>query len=251
MSIDPKSKAVINWRTGKRGHAAANAFAADLAGRITGRTQITSDQLQSYPFAIRGAFEDRADYAQEKKVFQKTRVDGPHWQMMRVNPLVGVERKAILGKPDLKTSTVCHAERFFLTMRQSNKRVARKTLAYSKSWENHGLMASIHIFVYNLVRRHETTKQTPAVMLGVTDRRWTLEDVVAMTERYMQAQEAAAFESAFESFSTKPTAMRVYEPQKPLTPWYLDPDSGGPNPKNKKPGIRYDVPDEDEDSESP
>ena len=50
-----------------------------------------------------------------------------------------------------------------------NKRCARKTLAYSKSWDNPALTASIHMFVYNLVRRHETTKTTPAsipVMCG-------------------------------------------------------------------------------------
>ena len=44
-------------------------------------------------------------------------------------PLVGVEREAIQGNPDLSTATVCHVERFFLTVQQGNKRCARKTLA--------------------------------------------------------------------------------------------------------------------------
>lgn len=35
--IDPDSKAIITWRTGKRGHAIARGFARDLANRITGR----------------------------------------------------------------------------------------------------------------------------------------------------------------------------------------------------------------------
>ena len=182
-------------------------------------------------------------------MFQKVKVDGPTWQTMRVNPLVGVERRAVWGKPDLSTSTACHIERFFLTMRQGNKRVARKTLAYSKRWDNHALTASVHIFVYNLVRKHETTKKTPAQALGIVDRRWTLENVVEMTERYLKTQEDAAFAG----FATKPTAKRVFEPQAPLTPWYLDKDSGGPNPQIKKPGIAYDVPvdEEDDHSQSP
>ena len=35
------------------------------------------------------------------------------------------------------------------------------------------------------------------------------------------------------------TEPKAYAPQKPLTPWYLDKDSGGPNPIYRKPGIRY------------
>lgn len=242
-SIDADTKAIINWRTGKRTSAAARHFAQDLATRVPGRVQITSDQLQGYPFAIRGSFGDRADYAQEHKKFQAIKVDGPHWQKMRVNPLVGVDRAAICGNPNLKTSTVCHLERFFLTMRQGNKRCARKTLAYSKSWDNHALTASIHIFAYNLVRKHETIKKTPAEALGVVDRRWTLEDVVAMTEKYLKAKEDAAFEMAFgaSKFATVATGpAKTWEPQAPKTPWYLDPTSGGPNPSVKKPGIQYD-----------
>lgn len=242
-SIDPESKAIINWRTGKRTSAAARSFAGDLASRVEGRVQITSDQLQSYLFAVPVAFGDRLDYAQETKLFQKVKVDGPDFLKLRVNPLVGVERKAICGNPNLKTATVCHIERFFLTVRQGNKRCARKTLAYSKSWDNHALTASVHIFIYNLVRRHETTKQTPAQVLGIADKRWTLEDVVAMTERYLKAQEDAAFEQAFANASTsvKPRVQRVYEIKAPLTPWYLDKNSGGPNPAVKKAGIQYDL----------
>lgn len=243
-AIDAESKAIIGWRTGKRGRAAARAFAADLASRIQSQVQITSDELPSYDFVIPGAFGERAHYAQEKKKFQKIRVEAPTWQTMRVNPLVGVDREAVSGSPDLRTSTVCHIERFFLTMRQSNKRFARKTLAYSKTWDNHSATASIHCFVYNLVRKHETTKTTPALALGIVERRWTLEDVIAMADAYWNAKEEKAFEAAFERFTTRPTALRVFQPVAPKTPWYLDPESGGPNPTFKKPGIQYeDAPD--------
>ncbi len=240
-SIDPDSKAIVNWRTGKRSSAAARDFANDLASRVLGRVQITTDLLQNYRYSLPGAFEGRLDYAQEHKIFQKVKVDGPRWQTMRVNPLVGVERKAVIGAPDLKTSTVCHMERFFLTMRQSNKRCIRKTLAYSKDWNNHALSASIYIFVYNFCRKHETLKITPACKLGVADKRWTLEDVVAMTAAYAKAQDVLMFEAAF---AQKPSSNRTHEPVAPLTPWYLDPESGGPNPVVRKPGIKYDVPEE-------
>ena len=249
-SMCPDSKAIINWRTGKRTARAATDFTGDLASRIAGRVQITSDQLNSYTFVVPSAFGDRADYAQEHKVFAKSSAEGHEWMRFRTNPLVGVNRQVISGTPNLRTSTVCHIERFFLTMRQQNKRKARKTLAYSKRWDNHALTASIHIFIHNMVRVHETIKTTPALALGIADRRWTLEDVVTMTDEFLRAQGNLVFEIGLDSqCSTTPTSRRTYTPTPKaelLTPWYLDPESGGPNPDVKQPGIQY-----DDESESP
>ena len=76
-------------------------------------------------------------------------------------------------------------------------------------------------------------------MLGVAAKRWTLEDEVEMTDKYLKATEDAKFEAAFAMLSTEPTAARTYPPQKPKTPWYLDPESGCPNPAVKKVGIQY------------
>lgn len=197
---------------------------------------MTTDPLNSYRFAIPEALGERVDFAQETKVFQSSKVPAHEWPKYRVDPLVGVEREAIVGNPNLGTSTVCHAERFFLTTRQSNKRMARKTLAYSKRWDSHALMASVQTFIYNVVRKHETTGLTPAQKLGATDRRWTLEGVVRVTDEYLAAQETRAFELAFEGkFSERPsTTPRTFNPKAPLTPWYHDPESGGPNPLIRK-----------------
>lgn len=241
--IDPKSKAIIGWRTGKRTAHAASSFANDLAHRIIGRVQITSDALNGYEYAIPFAFHGRVDYAQEVKTFLNPKFPEFHYLKRRVEPLARVDRTVIIGSPDLHTSTVCHMERYFLTMRQGNKRCARKTLAYSKSWDNHALTASLHIFVYNLCRKHEITKQTPAQALGIVKERWTLEDVVKMTEAYLEAKDAAEFEKAFAGFKSEPKSQRTYTPTPKhmlLTPWYLDKESGGPNPKVKTPGIKYD-----------
>jgi IS1 family transposase len=199
-AIDPESKAIISWRSGKRTREHAEEFCEDIAGRLTVGYQICSDNLPSYEKVVTRVFAGRADYAVETKRFAQV-ARGPEILKSRSNPLVGMHRVAVMGTPNLKTATVCHLERFFLTMRQSNKRCARKTLAYSKDWGNHALMASIHIFVYNLVRKHETIKTTPAMALGATDHRWTLEHVVEMTEAYWAAKDTAAFEAAFSKFS--------------------------------------------------
>ncbi len=249
VAIDPESKAVLSWLTGKRTMQAARMFAGDLATRVEGRVQITTDPLNSYGFAIPEAFGDRVDFAQETKVFASSKCKAHEWPKYRVDPLVGVEREAIMGNPNLRTSTVCHVERFNLTVRQQNKRCARKTLAYSKKWDNHALIASVQTFIYNMVRKHETTGKTPAMALGIVTRRWTLEDVVQITDDYLRAQDDAAFEAAFASkFAEKPSSRVTHTPtpkSELLTPWYLDPESGGPNPLVKKPGIRYDEDAED------
>ena len=241
VALDPASKAVLSWVTGKRDLTTARRFAYDLAARVPGQVQITTDPLTSYRFILPEAFGDRLDLAQEGKIFQSSKVPAHEWPRYRVDPLVGVERKAVVGKPNLGTATVCHAERFFLTTRQSNKRLSRKTLAYSKRWDSHALFTSVQTFVYNLCRKHETTGKTPAMALGLTERRWSLEDVVTMTDAYLKAQENVAFDLAFKSqFAETPRARRTFAPKAPLTPWYLDPESGGPNPITKKPGIAYD-----------
>ena len=92
-----------------------------------------------------------------------------------------------------------------------------------------------------MARKHETIKTTPAVALGVVTRKWDLVDVIAMTDEFLKKREEAAFEAAFASkFSVKPLSVRTYEPQTPKVPWYLDPESGGPNPTVKKSGVQYD-----------
>lgn len=246
--IDPDSKAIIAWRTGKRGQREANQFAYDLAERIEGRVQIATDKLAAYQNAIAMAFGIHgADYGTEHKEFANKREQiGFHEEeKLGVNRLTGTKREAVFGNPDLNTTTTSHIERFFLTRRQSDKRCARKTLAYSKDWDNHALCTSLHIFIYNMVRKHETLKTAPAVKLGIIAKPWTLEMVVAMIDKYLREKEESEFEAAFAAmessrFATEPRkAPKTYAPVAPLTPWYLDPQSGGPNPAVKKPGIKY------------
>ncbi|MCB1230460.1 MAG: hypothetical protein KDN19_09355, partial [Verrucomicrobiae bacterium] len=70
--IDPKSKAIISWRTGKRDARTAKSLANDLANRVDGDVQIDTDQLKAYVPAIRRAFGDRASHAQVVKQFRNS-----------------------------------------------------------------------------------------------------------------------------------------------------------------------------------
>lgn len=243
-TLDAKSRAIINWRTGKRGFSSAYDMSYDLAARVVGEVQITSDALECYRFTIPKAFGRRVHYATERKEFHKEWVADTDYLKRRVDSVAGVTRKRVSGNPKLSQATVAHVERYFLTTRQGNKRLARKTLAYSKKWENHAAANSVFSFLYNMVRKHEALDgKTPAQKLGVADRKWLVRDVVAMTEGYFKAKEEAAFNTAFTAskFTEQPRAKRTWEPVAPKTPWYHDADSGGPNPLPlyRRPGIKY------------
>ncbi|MEM7014185.1 MAG: hypothetical protein AAF585_22215 [Verrucomicrobiota bacterium] len=92
---------------------------------------------------------------------------------------------------------------------------------------------------YNFCRKHGTIKTAPAVEAGITDHIWPLEEVVEMIDAYFARKEELAFEAAFEAKFTQPRRKVTYEPCEPKTPWYLDPESGGRNPAERKPGVAY------------
>jgi IS1 family transposase len=238
------SKALLSWKTGKRSIHAARSFSDDLAGRVDGPVQVTSDLLGGYRHTIPAAFGNRVAYATERKEFHNGWSPDADYLKKRVDKVKRVERRAVKGDPNLATATTCHVERLFLTTRQQNKRLGRKTLGYSKKWENHAAMNSVFAFLYNFTRRHESLGMlTPAQKLGVSDKRWTLAEVIAMVDKFTADKENAAFEAAFASskFAQVERPRRVYASQKPRVPWYLDKDSGGKDcPAHlRKEGVDY------------
>lgn len=60
----------------------------------------------------------------------------------------------------------------------SARRFTRLTNAFSKKLENHAAAVSLYVSHYNLCRVHEALRTTPAVALGITDRVWTIGDLL-------------------------------------------------------------------------
>ncbi len=56
------------------------------------------------------------------------------------------------------------------------------TNALSKKVENLAHAVALHFMHYNFARVHKTLGTTPAVAAGVTDREWTVEDIVNLLE---------------------------------------------------------------------
>jgi hypothetical protein len=74
-------------------------------------------------------------------------------------------------------------------MGMSRRRFTRLTNAFSKKFENHCHMVALYAAWYNFVRIHKTLKVTPAMEAGVTDRLWSLADVVEIVDEWEAVQE--------------------------------------------------------------
>jgi len=58
------------------------------------------------------------------------------------------------------------------------RRLTRLTNAFSKKLENFNAAVGLHFGYYNLVKIHRSVRMTPAMAIKVTDRLWSVEDLV-------------------------------------------------------------------------
>jgi IS1 family transposase len=174
-AIDADSKLCVSYLVGGRGAGWAMDFVADVASRITGRPQITTDAHKPYLRAIEDAFGADVDYAQLHKVYGAVN-DGES----RYSPAtcIGCDMKAVSGNPDPKHVSTSYVERQNLTMRMSMRRFTRLTNAFSKKIENHIATVAMYFMYYNFCRVHQTLRVTPAMEAGLTDHVWEVEEMV-------------------------------------------------------------------------
>lgn len=177
VALSSSSRAIISYRTGKRTPETTYEFIDDLRARILGAPEISTDGYTPYKDAILQAFGNRVAHGQIVKTYSVTHL-AVNEASRRYSPaeVINVERRAVSGIPaDISTSYV---ERSHLTMRMSCKRFARLGNGFSKKLENHAAAVSLHIAFYNLCRFHESLRMTPAQALGLTDRCWSIGDLI-------------------------------------------------------------------------
>jgi len=175
VALDPDTKIIPAFRVGKRDLETATAFLIDLSERLINRIQISSDALRAYVDATEQAFGSDADYGQIVKIYECEPV-GPG----RYSPphVVDAKRSVISGNPDLRHISTSYVERQNLTMRMNMRRFTRLTNAFSKKIENLRAAVALHFAHYNFVRIHKTLRVTPAMEAGITNRLWTISDLL-------------------------------------------------------------------------
>src|ERR1700731_3570244 len=179
-AIDAETKLIPSWFVGGRDSDAAMIFMDDLASRLANRVQLTSDGHKAYLEAVEGAFGADVDYAMLVKLYGASTESAKG----RYSPAecIGARKERIEGNPDMKHVSTSFAERQNLTMRMSIRRFTRLTNAFSKKIEKHALSVALHYMHYNFARIHKTLRISPAMAAGVTDKLWSVADIVAMID---------------------------------------------------------------------
>ncbi len=178
VALDPDTKLVPTYRVGKRTKSYAVAFMTDLSERLENRVQISSDALKSYVDAVEQAFGADVDYGQTVKFYEAEPIGPGRYSPSRV---VKQQKWIMAGRPNQRHISTSLVERQNLSMRMSMRRFTRLTNAFSKKVENLRAAVSLHFAHYNFVRMHKTLRMTPAMAAGVSDRLWSLEELVERT----------------------------------------------------------------------
>lgn len=177
VALASTSRAIVAYRTGKRDTGTTQEFIADLRERVLGAPEISTDGFLPYQPAIRSDF-GNSHHGVINKTYSVVHLDKIHQASHRYSPaaVIAVAREAVQGVPaEISTSYV---ERNNLSIRMGCRRFTRLTNAFSKRLDNHLAAIALHVAYYNLCRIHETLRTTPAVQLGITDRVWSLGDLI-------------------------------------------------------------------------
>jgi IS1 family transposase len=178
-AIDADTKLVISCFVGNRDASAAMEFLRDVASRVTGRVQLTTDGHKPYLTAVDYAFGTEIDYAMLVKHY------GPAPEgERRYSPAIctGCQKQAISGDPDPKHINTSYVERNNLTMRMRMRRFTRLTNAFSKKLVMHEAALALHFMHYNFCQTHSTLRVTPAMAANLSDHVWTTKEVVALLD---------------------------------------------------------------------
>jgi IS1 family transposase len=185
-ALDADSKLIISYAVGGRDAEYANAIIDDLSDRLATRVQLTTDGHKPYLQAIEGAFGCDVDYSMLIKLYGAA-PEGQRRYSPATCTCTGIKIDEITGNPDRAHISTSYVERSNLNIRMHNRRHTRLTNAFSKKAENHVYAQALYFMFYNFVRIHKTLRIAPAMAAGVSNRLWSMEDIVALIDARAEA----------------------------------------------------------------
>lgn len=231
LAMDAVSRLIVAWKVDRRTQKATDQLVADVAARLEDPLDAlyTSDQHEPYKVAIERV--KQAEEAERQQRAEAATAPAPQTKpgmvlatvkkTYRQGRAVQVERRLEIGTPEdlqqrlddspvssnINTSFV---ERLNNTFRQEGRRVARKSMGFSKEPDLLEAQIFLQIAHYNLVRPHSSltttvrridgnkkkVRRTPAMAAGLTPSRWSLLDLLTFKVSPLDAAPAVAARAA-------------------------------------------------------
>ena len=180
VAIDDETKIVPSWHIGDRTSETASIFVADLEARLTSRVRITTDRHRLNLVAVEELFVPSVDDAILLKLYRGAPESTPKHDGTAERD--GAVKLSIEEEHGPNHVSISYAERLNLTMRVNMWRFPQLTTAFLEKIENHAFSVALHYMHYNFCRVHKMLRVTPAMAVGVTDKPWTIADMVAVLE---------------------------------------------------------------------
>jgi len=178
IGFEANTKLILSWHLGKRTPEDTYCFMEKLEATVdtSNRFQLTTDGYRPYPQAVRGVFGQSVNYAQLVKQYGVSDDE----RRYSPAPIVSIDKRVIIGEPSKDRICTSYVERNNLNVRTFIRRMTRLSNGFSKKWENHEYALALYFAYYNFCWKHGTLKETPAMAAGLTDHRWTVEELLTV-----------------------------------------------------------------------
>jgi IS1 family transposase len=176
VAIDPVTKLVPSFTVGKRSAATTKRFISDLAERVDGKMQLTTDGFRFYVDAV-------------EKSFGATLTSRSLWNCMAI--MASMTCNKIFSIPDSRNHSQDHSGKSRWRENLHQPRWTAKPhhadddetvyAAHERfQQEDRNLIAavSLHFAYYNFCRVHSTLRVTPAMEAGITDHIWSIQELL-------------------------------------------------------------------------
>ena len=127
--------------------------------------------------AVQLEFDNDVDYGQIVKSYEAEPIGPGRYSPLKV---VSTAKQYIIGNPDPNKISTAYIERQNLTIRMQIRRFTRLTNASSKKLDNLKAAVALHFAHYNFVRVRGSLRITPAMAAGVTNRVWSISDLLGV-----------------------------------------------------------------------